>query len=327
MAFFLLTILLISIETGVTHTNSFSRHPAILSIGVLFDLVLVTTALFYWLVARPLRLTNNRLILIALLMLRIALFILPETAFPSDKIWPALLILAEGTVIVMAALRAQILVRTYRQLRLTTDIETALRDCLAVIVSKRVASAILSEGLTLYYVLLGWRLRSDVPIPAHPLTTHRQSGQVALTIGLLMVGVIEGVVVHLIIARWQPVVAIWVTALSVYGMLFFIADGIATVKRVSYLTNNQFILRLGIRWRARIDRSMIAHVSCIHEKLPKQTDRLNAAFLTAPNLLLTFREPVHVEGLYGIQKTVRQLSFFVDDRATFVQMLSKQESD
>lgn len=320
--FLLLAILLVSVEVFITRTAAFSRHPMHLSMAVLFDLVFVTTGLFYWLVARPLRLANTRTILVGLLMLRVALFILPQTAFPSEKIWPLLLIVAEGTVLVMLALRVRTITRTYRQLRTDFDPETALRNSLAVVFGNRAAGAILGELLTAYYVLLGWRLKADIPAQAYPLTTHRQSGQVALTVGLLMVGVIEGVVVHLLLTRWNSTVAFWITILSAYGLLFFVADLIATVKRPSYLTQNQLILRLGVRWKAHIARSTIADISLIHEKPPKQIDRLNGAFLTAPNILLTFHEPVCIEGPYGIQKTVRQLSFFVDDRAAFVQALT-----
>lgn len=197
VTFLLLTAIVIGVEIQVTHTDAFSRHPAGLSMAVLFDLVFVTTGLFYWLVARPRRLANSRLLLVALLMLRVALFIVPKTAFPFDQIWPALLILAEGTVLMIAVFRIQAITRTYRQLRPTTDAETALHGAVSNVFGGRAAGFIIGEGLILYYVLLGWRLRSYVPANARPLTTHRESGQVALTVGLLLIGLIEGVGVHL----------------------------------------------------------------------------------------------------------------------------------
>ncbi|MBD2754810.1 hypothetical protein [Spirosoma validum] len=324
--FILIAVLLISTEVFVTHTPAFSRHPVGLSVAVLFDLVFVTTALFYWLVARPLRLANSRLVVVALLMLRIALFILPKTAFSSDKIWPALLVLAEGAVLILVVLRIRTITKKYQFLWKETDRQTALRDSLAAVVSKRAADVIIGEGLTLYYVLVGWRLQSDLPVEARAVTTYRQSGQVALTAGVLIVGLVEGVVLHVVLSRWNPTVAFWVTALSGYGLLFFVADIMATVKRPSYLTKNYLHIRLGIRWRARISHSSIADVVPIHDKPSKQADRLNGAFLATPNVLLTLHEPVCVEGPYGIQKTVRQLSFFVDDRTAFIQALNEQKT-
>ncbi|GAB4036369.1 hypothetical protein [Spirosoma jeollabukense] len=320
-AFLILTALLIWTEVMVTHTWAFSQHPAVLSVSVLFDLVFVTTGIFYWMVARPLRLATNRLILIALLMLRVALFVLPQASRLPNQLWPFLLALSEGVVLIIAGLRIRTIRRTYRQLRPLTGAETALRGSFAAVFGEKVTGIIVGEGLTLYYVLLGWRLQSDVPAGGNPLTTHRESGQVALTIGLVLVGIIEAVAVHLLLARWHPTVALWVTMLSAYGMLFFVADIIATLKRLSYLTSDHLYLRLGVRWQSQIPRSVIADATFIHEKPTRQSDRLNGAFLTTPNVLLIFAKPVEISGPYGLKKKVRQVSFFVDDRAAFVQML------
>ena len=321
-AFLILAALLIWAEVMVTHTRAFGQHPAVLSLGVLFDLVFVTTGIFYWIVVRPLHLATNRLVLIALLMLRVALFILPQATSLPNQLWPFLLALSEGVVLIIAVFRIRAITRTYRQLRPSTDAETALRGSLAVVFGEKAAGVIIGEGLTLYYVLVGWRLQSDVPPGSQAVTTHRESGQVALTVGLVLVGVIEGVSVHLLLARWSPTIAFWVTMLSVYGMLFFVADIIATGKRPSYLTSDHLHLRLGVRWQAQIPRSAIANATFIHEKPVRQPDRLNGAFLAVPNVLLTFTELVEIRGPYGLLKKVRQVALFVDDRADFVQMLN-----
>ncbi|UFH55352.1 hypothetical protein [Spirosoma sp. KNUC1025] len=320
--FLLLTGLIIGVEVFVTHTAAFNRYPVHLSAAVLFDLVFIPTGLFYWLIGRPLRLPISRSALVGLLMLRIALWIIPQTAFPAKQIWPTLLILTESTVVITVVFRIRTVIQTYRRLRNEADAETALRESLSVVVSKRVVGLIIGEGLILYYALLGWRLKSDLPIEAYPLTTHRQSGQVALTIGLLTVGLIEGVAVHLLLVRLNPTIAFWITTLTAYGMLFFLADLMATLRRPSYLTSSYLTIRLGVRWRARILRSSIEHVALISEKPAKQAGYLNGAILTVPNVLLTFQEPIVVEGPYGLQKTIRQLSLFVDDRADFVDTLN-----
>lgn len=321
--FLFITACIIWIEWTVTHTSAFSQYPVGLSLAVLFDLVFVTTALFYGLVVRPLQWAPNRVWLVALLMLRVALFILPETPHLPNQIWPLLLVCTEGIILIMAGLRIRTITRMYRQLRPTTNAETALRGSLSFVFGERIAGGIIGELLTLYYALLGWQLRSDIPDGATPLTTYRESGQIALTVTLLFVGLIEGVVVHVLLNRWNSSVAFWVTALSVYGMLFFVADAVATIKRPSYLTDNQLHIRLGVRWQAIIPQSAIVQVSRIQEKPPKQPGQLNGAFLTAPNVLLTFSQPVYFTGPYGLQKQVQTFSFFVDDPATFVRALSE----
>ena len=192
LAFVLLTALLIWTEVAVMHTTAYSQHPHHLSVGILFDLIFLTTGLFYWLIARPLRLANGRLIVVALLMLRVAGFILPENSLLPNQLWLFLLTFVEGTALVMAAVRMRTIVQTYRQLRPEMSAELALRGSLTTIFGERIAGFILGEGIVIYYALLGWRLQPDVPDGAKTLTTHRQSGQVALTVGVLVVGLIEG---------------------------------------------------------------------------------------------------------------------------------------
>lgn len=313
-AFLLLAVAIISVETVVTRSPVFGRHPIGISLAVLFDLILVTTALFYWLIARPLRLATSRLVIICLLMVRIALFILPENALLPRQLWPLLLGLVEVTVLIIAGLRIRTIIRMYQQLRPSTNAEIALRLSLAATFGERIASFIIGEGQIIYYALFGWQLHSDIPKDAKLLTVHQQSGQIALTITLIIVGLIEGIVAHILVAHWYPTVAIWLTLASGYGLLFFVADAIATVKRPSYLTATHLYIRLGIRWQAVISRDAIAQVSFIHEKLAKQPGRLNGAFLTAPNVLLTFSKAAVFQGPYGIQREVQEFTFFMDDR-------------
>ncbi|WP_460959216.1 hypothetical protein [Spirosoma litoris] len=311
-------------ESVIAQKAIFSKYPIALSLGITFDVVFITTGLFYWLVAKPLRLASNRLLWVALLMLRIALFILPQGSHSFNQFWPFLLVFSEGAVLVIAGLRIRTIVQTYRRLRPTTDWETALQNSLATVFGERASAFIFGEGIILYYVLFGWRLKIDAPEGAKILTTHQQSGQLALTVSILLIGVIEGVAVHLLINRWSPTAAFWITALSGYGMLFFVADMIATVKRPSYLTDSHFYIRLGIRWRATIPKSAIAAVSFIHDKPTKQTGSLNGAFLTTPNLLFVFTEPITFIGPYGIQRKVNRFTIFVDERTAFNQYLCRE---
>ena len=216
LAFVLLTALLIWTEVAVMHTTAYSQHPHHLSVGILFDLIFLTTGLFYWLIARPLRLANGRLIVVALLMLRVAGFILPENSLLPNQLWLFLLTFVEGTALVMAAVRMRTIVQTYRQLRPEMSAELALRGSLTTVFGERIAGFILGEGIVIYYALLGWRLQPDVPDGAKTLTTHRQSGQVALTMGVLVVGLIEGIAVHTLLTRWSQTAAFWITLASGY---------------------------------------------------------------------------------------------------------------
>lgn len=220
--FVLLTGLLISVELAVTHTTGFSRHPVAVSLGVLFDLVVVTSGLFYWLVAKPLRLPRSRTFLVAILMLRLASLMLPEGAFLSNQFWPYLLVLTEAMALTLAGFRIRTIVQTYKRLRPRMDAESAC---------------------------------------------------------------------------------------------------IATVKRPSYMTDTHLHIRFGVRWRATIPRPAIVTVERIQEKPAKQPGQLHGAFLTAPTVLLVFREPIRFQGPYGLTKQVSRLTFCADNPVSFVDQL------
>ena len=312
--FVISALTLVLTEWSIIQSAAFTRNPATLSLAVLFDLTVITSGLFYWLIARPSGWSVARAGLMALVMARAALFILPANTLPAALTGPALLVLIEGSMLIVAGFRVQTIVRTYRQLRPATDADTALHGGLTAAFGNRAAGLVMGEWLVVRYALLGWQVETDVPTTAMPVTTHRESGQVALTVAVGMVGLIEVVAAHLLLVRWNTDAAFWITLVSVYGMLVIVADAVATLKRPSYLTADALHLRLGIRWRAVIRRDQIERIEHIYEKPTNGAATLNAAFLTAPNVLITLNEPVFFGGLYGLSKSVRQVALFVDKR-------------
>ncbi|MBO0931106.1 hypothetical protein [Fibrella aquatilis] len=315
--FALLTACLIGVEMALARSTVFSQHPSLLSFGILFDCTVVVTLLFYGLVARPLRLPSSRTILVALAMLRVALFILPTTPPTPELSLPILAGLLEGCLLVMTVLRIRTIRQTYRALRPTHGIEMAILGAFATVFGENAAVIILSEGQVMYYALFNWRKPANLPTGATAITTHRESGQVALLAGLLSVGLIEAAAMHVVLAHWWPTVAFWATLASLYSCLIVLAIINAIRKRPSFCTETALHLRLDIRWQVIIARTSIIAITPISEKPAKQPGLLNASLLTAPNVLITLREPVVVTGMYGLSRTVKQVSLFVDDRTEF----------
>jgi hypothetical protein len=109
-------------------------------------------------------------------------------------------------------------------------------------------------------------------------------------------------------------VALGVTLVSGYGYLIGLALINTIRKRPSYLTSDDVLhLRLDLRWQAVIPRTQIAAITPISEKLPKKPNILNASLLTQPSQLITLHAPITLTGLYGIKKTVTQITVFFDD--------------
>jgi hypothetical protein len=245
-------------------------------------------------------------------MLQVGLFMLPANALPATLNAATLLVLAEIGALLIAGFRIRLMRATYLKLLSSSSVNDAIHGAFSAVFGKQAAGFILGEWQVISYALFGWRLQPDIPTGAATLTTHRDSGQLALTIALGIVGLIELVGVHLLLARWNADVAFWVTLLSAYGLQILVADLVATLKRPSYQTAEALHLRLGIRWRAVIPRGQVARIDSIHDKPARKKGLLNAALLTAPNVLLTLQEPILVQGPYGIQKEATQLALWID---------------
>ena len=312
------TTCLLGFELAITKTTAFGNHPLLLSIGLLFDCTVLTTALFYGLVARPLQMPISRTVLFSVAMLRVALFILPATPSCLSGSWPIVIGLLEGTVLGITVLRFRDIRQTYLALRLAHDSQTALYGAFSVVFGYRVARIILSEGQVMYYALLNWQKRIDLPAGATPVTTHHKSGQVALLIALLGVGLIEAMAMHIVLTMWSPTVAFWVTLVSLYGCLMVLAIINTIQKRPSFRTDTALHLRLDMRWEALILLDNIAAITPVSDKPAKRPGLLNAALLTAPNVLITLREPVTFNGIYGLSRTVTRFSLFIDDLGKFL---------
>ena len=311
---------------ALTHSPLFSARPDLLGRAILFDLTVWPTLLFYGFIARPAKLSVLRLTVAVAVFVRIALLVLPENARPFTIDWPVLFAGVEGIMLVFVVVRIRVIVLTYRKLRAFQDAETALSGSLQTVLGSTTTTIMLSEWQTIRWGLLGW-WRVEPLSPNHqPLTTHHNSGQVAMGVALLVVGLIEVVAVHLLIARWNPTAAFWVSAFSGYGMLFLVADLVASCQRPSLLTPTDLHIRVGIRWQAAIPKSLILSVVPIHEKPAKAPDLLNGVLIIAPNTLITLREPVTINGPYGIRRPVSRITLFLDDGAGKTSVLTQHET-
>lgn len=292
----------------VLPSAAYTAHPGIVGTALFFDLTIWPMLGLYWLIARPKQWAAGRLVLSAVVLIRLAMFWLPRLPI-SD--WALTLGGLEVLILGSLVFRLRTISQTYRLLRRTQDAEKAGQGALNAVFGERFTRLIWSEGAIIYYALLNWHRKQVLPANAVPLTTHRESGQLALLIGLLGISSIELVAAHLLLVHWFPAVANWVTLLSGYGCLLLLAVINTAWVRPSYLTPDNLHLRLDLRWQAVIPRHQIAATTPIFDKKP---GAFNLALLTSPNLLLTLNEPVQLTGLYGIRKTVTQLTLFVDKR-------------
>ncbi|MCE7044159.1 hypothetical protein [Dyadobacter sp. CY312] len=318
LIFLLAYTVILAISFQITQSVVFTKYSS-LTWTVLFDLTIIPFGLFYYLIGKPLSLSGLRLILVLSLILRIAFFITPSQL----SFWPVLLILLESIVLSTVLVRIRYLTRTFKQFRIYQDFETALTTTFQNIFGSKVTPFICSEILIVYYGLLGFTLKNDICVHRKAVTTHKKSAQTAIMFAIILIGIIETWAVHLMLTKWSTMVSYIVSGISLYGLLFILAELFAGIKRPSYLTNDKFQIRLGMRWRASIPFSLIDDVSFVRQSPKKGKDALNASLLVTPNILIAFKTPTKIDGPYGIQRTVLKLSLFVDEPGKFIEAIKE----
>jgi len=315
---------IVCIEIAVVRSTTFQQKTDWIALGVTFDMLIGLPVLYYFLIVRRLKVPIRSLLGIFGLALTATALILPTTYQQLVGLLRQSLLLVELGVIGYALIRINQIRSHYRLLSaVTPDFAANLLQSLdAVLGHSRFNRILVSELSVLRYGLLGWWLPVEKKATDLVFTSHRESGQTALTIGLLLIGIIETLVVHLLINRWDSTIAWLATTSGFYGLLFIIADLVATNKRPVLVRNNEVILRFGLRGYGTIQHEQIGRVVPITNKPERSANTVTGTFLTVPNVLIELTEPVTMTGPLGLQRTVTRIALFIDDKQKFINELT-----
>lgn len=312
--FLCLATVLVLIEWLVVHSAPFSRGADRLSLGVTVDLIVILPLLYYWLIVRTGRWSKPSIVAVFGGCVGLAKWLLPVTQHTYvDSIAYAVPVLEAGVLLYMVW-HGLALIRRYKLHQQTqSDFIHSLQLSLREITGNVTLSHIIaSEAAVMRYSLLGWLPDTVSTDQRIVLTSHRDSGQIAMLVMVMVVAGIESVAVHFLLARWSVTAAWLLTATSLYTLLFLIAETVTTVRRPSFLIDGRLHLRFGLRWSGVIDLADISKIERISEKPDADKQTLTGPLLVQPNLLITLRNPVVLSGLYGIQKTVTRVALLID---------------
>ena len=316
-----LVLAIVATEHAVTTRPIFFQHPA-LPAAVVFDLLVVVPALFYWLVVRRYALPLSTVGAAVGVCLALAFWLLPASRQQPLRALAFLPALLEGAALLAAAARARCLWRAYSAARLQLGRGSSLALALEQVLGQA-GVFLVAEINMLRYAVLGWW----APVAAHPayaaFSGHRESGFVALmaTVGLLTL--VETTAAHLVVGHWYPAAANWLTFLSLYTVLLLVAHTHAVRLCPLLLGPQALVVRVGFVWQVAVSRAAVV-ATAIREAPASTPDTLDAAkvLLASPNVLLTFAAPVVVAGPYGTRRTVRRLALYLDQPQEFLGVLA-----
>lgn len=286
-------------------------HPAI-GIGIAIDLTLTAAALFWLLAVRPGHAKPAALLRVLVLGFAMARLLVGIRALG------AIAIALEAAVTIYLIVRARRLVRHVRTLRadghsLPAALDTALRAAIPV---PALASVLATEIAIVIFATTGW-FRSPPP----GFAMHRRSGFLLIVGVLSALAVIEAVVVHIVLVRVAPTLAIVLTALSAYTLLWLV--GFAHAVRLSPLqfTSQGLVIERGILRRTVVPAHSVTRATPVAATSEGAVD----LSYVEPNVLLELHAPVEVRGPLGRARSTTKLLLSVDDRDAFFAQLARAQ--
>jgi hypothetical protein len=292
--------------------------------GLLADFVLTFPVLFYFVIVRPLKVSAKSLFLVFSVCCGLAYLVLPQQQRGYILQIRKLSVLAELFVIGYAIAQFKKLKAAYQihQARFADPIYNLRLSMADVLGSSPAVKMLAAEVAVLRYGLLFWK-KEKTDDHYESFSTHKDCGYVAVWSVLFAVVLIEIVAVHFLLLKWSHTAALILTAISVYGTIIFIADLSAMLKRRILINGETVILRTGLRWRTITSVDNIASLQKITNDYTSDEPYLKGGVLkTSGNLLITFKQPVKVDKLYGASKEYSTILMHVDNVDAFIACIS-----
>jgi ABC-type multidrug transport system fused ATPase/permease subunit len=313
------TLAVLACSLYITSLPVFFQDPY-LSLGVTLDLSLGIPLLFYLLMVRRYQLSPVLIVPVFVLSVLLAGLVLPGTHQFYLGFLRQGLILAEGIALLAGTYKLRALIISYRRISLAVpDFPERLTQTFTqVFGNSRFHAIFVSEIAVLYYALAGWRIRKEARPAQLQWTYHTRSGYVLIWTTLIFVLFLETILLHLLLMQWSETAAWIITAGSAYGFLFLVADLFAILKRPIISDSTHLYIRIGLRWRVTIPRSVIEQIQPVKELDAPDKQTLAAVLLLGqPDVLIHLKSPVEVTGMYGIRKRVSRIALPVDQPEAF----------
>ncbi|MBN8725846.1 MAG: hypothetical protein J0M03_23315 [Acidobacteria bacterium] len=174
----------------------------------------------------------------------------------------------------------------------------------------------------LYFAFFFWRK----PVIESNTTTfsyYKNNAYFAIFIGLILLLIVESIVAHFFLAKFDTTLA-WVASLaSIYTILWLWGDFQAIRLNPIAINDQELKLNAGLRWQISVPREMIKEVIDISKagKLTERKDYLSMTIAGEPELVIALNQSLKAKGLFSITKECKYIGIFVDDLPAFKQTL------
>lgn len=317
--FIVLTLIMTSSKVGVSNT---------LDIAITADL-LITIPLIYFLLIRKTSVPKTTVVPIMILGLILGSYMLPEssqTYLAVFKTWALPVI--EISILVFVVYKVRKAVKSYRRMKdASLDVYTSLKNTCYEILPKAIVVPFATEIAVLYYGFINWRTRT---LQDNEFSYHKNSGTPTLLIALVFLIAIETVAIHLLVMRWNVVVAWILSGLSIYTAIQVIGFAKSLSQRPISINQDTLSLRYGIL--NEVDISISDIDTLVISKKPIEKNKTTRTLsllgdLESHNMILTLKNQYQLVGLYGIKRPFKVLAFHIDDPKDFEDKMKQKLSE
>ncbi|GGD53507.1 hypothetical protein [Muriicola marianensis] len=300
-------------------SSIFEAHPAPLSAGIIIDL-LFTVPLIYFLLIRKTNIPRLTVLPFLIAGIVVCSLIIPsQNQYYLDLFKAWVLPLLELAVVFYVIYHLRKAIRRYRlHKKGSVDFYTALKATCDEILPRGVVMPVVTEISVFYYGFISWKKRQ---INKDEYTYHKDSGTVSLLIAILLIVAIETVVLHILLAKWNLVAAWILTSLSIYSGLQLFGFLKSMYQRPIAIEKDALLLRYGMMCETSIKMDLIESIelSSGDQEWDRETRKLSfLGSLESHNVLIRLKEENELVRPYGITRTYKNLAFYVDDKAEFV---------
>ncbi len=181
--------------------------------------------------------------------------------------------------------------------------------CREIFGNSPLATFVAFEVTTMYYGLFAWWKKA----PREGYSVHERSGWGVIVAAFFLVIAGEGVGMHLLLSQWFPRGAWLWTALDVYGALWLFGDYQALRLRRITLDDDSLQIRFGLRASATVPYSAIVTIEPQSGPYEKRKETLKVSIVDDPRTIIRLREPMTIQYIAGIRKTIDCVAILADD--------------
>ncbi|WP_268123164.1 hypothetical protein [Roseivirga pacifica] len=308
--FILIAGAILSVSWWLMNAAEFSANRSALAIGTSLDIAILIP-LFYFLLIRKTEIPKITLLPVTVLSLIIAYQIIPAenhstlgyvelALFPIEIGVIGYLIYSVRKIVKGMGAKGHSL-RDFPEVLKCLLLEKNTKPLLTNVVS--------SEASLFYYTFAGWRKPKAL---AQNEFSSTKSSNYGLIFGfILFILPVETVVLHILLNSFSPILAWVLTGISIYSLFFIFGDRNALRHRPNSVETNGLKLKTGIRWSVFVPFDQVIRIE-YREGDSSEEKFVNLSPFGAGNVVITMKDPIEVNGIYGLKKTTDKLVLSID---------------